>query len=128
MDVDEQFPISMGKIDYALNQDPSPKSKPVLATVKGVGGGKTRFCEESRQALNARDDTLAIGITFNNLTPYSTEVEMFIADNDFLKLNMMLSVMSRIAMVVYEKPFDEVRDMVRGSINQLPHEKLRDPL
>ena len=40
------------RITNALNKAPNARSKPLVATVMGSGGGKTRLLEECRRSLN----------------------------------------------------------------------------
>ena len=50
----------------AAEIEPSTRRKPVCATVRGQGGGKTRALEEIRRAiLCTRPNVLPIAITFN---------------------------------------------------------------
>ena len=55
------------KVLTAAEIEPSTRRKPVCATVRGQGGGKTRALEEIRRAiLCTRPNVLPIAITFNH--------------------------------------------------------------
>jgi len=45
---------------------PGPRRKPLLATVRGQGGGKTRALEEIRWSLLEKQGVLPLAITFNS--------------------------------------------------------------
>jgi hypothetical protein len=119
------FPRTIAEINDVLKIDPDARMKPLLATVKGSGGGKTRLLEETRRALNKREDTLAIGVTFNSNTTYSVG-ENRISETDTLPLHFdaVLSVMTRIVAVLYQEPFDDVINAFSESAHNLDRKKL----
>ena len=87
--------------------DPCPRFKSFLATVRGMGGGKTRALEEIWWSLLGRPGVLPLAITFN--------CTMEISGDDFrwsanARVCYALSVVSRLASVLYGLP---MRDVVR---------------
>ena len=94
-------------LDEVLKQEPDSRSKDLIATVRGSGGGKTRMLEELRRATNRRNDAVAIGVTFNNNTLYDKVEEDFIKD-ERRGLNIILSIICRICCVVYNDPKKEI--------------------
>ena len=96
---EEYLDDAMEIVKENLKEPPGTRSKPVIMTVGGTGGGKTRTFEEIRRKVNEDDGLLAIAITFNNLTPYAADTESFTKDGG---LYILLSIMCRIVAVVYE--------------------------
>ena len=103
----EFLDAAIESLDEVLKQEPDNRSKDLIATVRGSGGGKTRMLEELRRATNDRDDAVAIGVTFNNNTGYDRIEEEYIND-DKKGLNIILSIICRICCVVYDDPVKEI--------------------
>jgi hypothetical protein len=112
IDSEGTFAETIEDINDVLRTSPDPRKKPLLATVKGSGGGKTRLFEEIRRNLNKLNDTIAIGVTFNSGTPYSLEENNINPDEPLpVDIDATLSVMTRIAAVVYKEPWREIKDV-----------------
>jgi hypothetical protein len=56
----------------ALPED--SRSKPVIAIVRGMGGGKTRALETLRRLMLCRDGVLPLAITFNTNTKLDNDL------------------------------------------------------
>ena len=56
---------NVNKVIEAVDSRPSGRTKPVVVTIRGTGGGKTRLLEELRHHLNVDTNTLVVAITFN---------------------------------------------------------------
>lgn len=106
-------------LSEALVKAPSTRLKPLVVTVRGVGGGKTRLFEELRFLQNDRQDTVALSITFNNKMDYCKTTELFVTDRDYVELNFMLSILLRIATTVYDVSISQLRIYVRQAIYNL---------
>lgn len=53
-------------LESALQSPPDNREKPLVVTIRGTGGGKTRLFEELRRHLNEGDNEgVALSITFN---------------------------------------------------------------
>jgi len=114
---------SVFKIKEILKTKPGPRKKPVAYTVKGVGGGKTRLFEETRRTLNKESrNNVVIAITFNSNSAYSIKSEEFIPHSKYASLNIILSVICRIATVVYDNDFVTVSGVVMKNINSLNYD------
>lgn len=79
---------------------PGERSKPLLATVRGVGGGKTRCLEEVRRDLLLKDGCLPIGITFNLRTCGTKDVNFWCYDRES-ELAAALSIVVRMLYAVF---------------------------
>lgn len=88
---------AMEKIRETLKMKPNPRFKPVLATLRGVGGGKTRFLEEIQSRLNLPED-LPIAITFNGFTEF--DIMDFSIFRDKRKI-FALNILARVAAAIY---------------------------
>ena len=83
--------------------EPDPRFKQLFATVRGMGGGKTRALEEIRRELYFRDGVLALAITFNS--DWEARRLGFDSWNNFNVTPAVfysLSVISRMASMFYE--------------------------
>jgi hypothetical protein len=101
---DEFLQKAISTIDYSLAKSPCPRSKPLLATMRGVGGGKTRFFEEIGKHLRTRPETLTISVTFNGITNWKPDE--IIHSND-PELVFALGIIARSASAFYRIPFTE---------------------
>ena len=108
----ESLKANVKNITYALNKKPNSRSKPLLATVMGSGGGKTRLLEECRRILNEKNNTLVISVTFNNDIAYSWKDENFFDDDKFIPFNMLMSVLIRVMNVALPEDFDNIQKRV----------------
>eukprot|EP01041_Mallomonas_annulata_P000300 gene300-537_t len=97
---------------------PDPRDKPFYATVKGMGGGKTRVFEDIRRELLLEDGVLPIAITFNSHWSTCNYLDNW---NDIVGKNLVsafaLSVVSRMACMFYDI---KIRDMVNRIKRSLP--------
>ena len=101
---------------------PAERTKPVGAIVKGMGGGKTRAFEEIRRRLMVREKVLVIGITFNIEWSYNLEFDNWIeVASKKPSLSYALSVISRMASILFEKDFREIVNLMREQIDSLPN-------
>ena len=100
----EYLDAALKSLDEVLKQEPDNRSKDLIATVRGSGGGKTRMLEELRRATNDREDAVAIGVTFNNNTGYDTKREKFV-NAEGTGVNIMC--VGRICCVIYHDPVKE---------------------
>ena len=100
---------------------PVERTKPVCAIVKGMGGGKTRAFEEIRSRLMVREKVLVIGITFNIEWSYENCLDDWskVATKD-PKLSCVISVISRMAYVLFDKSFRETVALIKKKIDSLP--------
>jgi hypothetical protein len=59
-------------------RDPDPRSKPLVAVLRGAGGGKTRTTVDLWLDLNSQPNVLAVAITFNhNWTVNAKEISHY---------------------------------------------------
>ena len=112
---------ALKSLDEVLKQEPDNRSKNLIATVRGSGGGKTRMLEELRRATNRRNDAVAIGLTFNNNTGYDKIEERGLnikgyVNDDKIGLNIILSIICRICCVFYHDP---VKGVLKQSATDL---------
>lgn len=110
---------SARQVEDALQSDADSRSKPLIVTVRGTGGGKTRLFEELRLRENLKQGTVALSITFNNKMEYEAAGEIFINDPDFVELNMVLSVLLRVTATAYAVSLSELRMYARKEIGYL---------
>eukprot|EP01041_Mallomonas_annulata_P004014 gene4014-7994_t len=82
---------------------PGPRLKPFHATVKGMGGGKTRGLEEIRRELLLEEGVLSIAITFNSHWEVCDQFDNWrdIVGNDDVA-SYALSMVSRMASMFYD--------------------------
>jgi hypothetical protein len=88
----------------------------IILRVRGIGGGKTRLCEEVRRSVNIETSSIAVAITFNNNTSYIKNQEMYIKDPLFFSLNIMLSIIRRTVRVVHSV---DIHSIIRRNIGSL---------
>lgn len=84
-------------INETFNASPSPRTKPLLATLRGIGGGKTRFLEEIRNYYQSDSSTLSIAITFNSNSEFDIEEESLfpgLKPNQLIVLSVITGVIS----------------------------------
>jgi hypothetical protein len=102
---------AMDVLSDVLCQESGPRTKDVIITVRGSGGGKTRMLEEIRRKVNERYDGVAIAVTFNNLTDYDMIKEKFIINHDHHEvcgeMNIILSIICRLCCIIYGYSFEE---------------------
>ena len=90
----------------AAEMEPSTRRKPVCATVRGQGGGKTRALEEIRRAiLCTRPNVLPIAITFNHKSDCSFDSWGAV---ETPQLYYALSLVARMASSFYDIDFKDV--------------------
>jgi hypothetical protein len=99
---EEYIDEAIEQVRTNLMEPPSTREKAVLATIRGVCGGKTRFLEEIKSKLNTEDETLALTIKFNS---YSTFDNIIIRDHDVdPSMTFAVEVIARVAAVFYRRP------------------------
>jgi len=118
----EYLDAALKSLNEVLKQEPDNRSKDLIATVRGSDGGKTRMLEELRRATNNREDTVAIGVTFNNNTGYDKKREKFVIAESS-GVNIMLSIICRICCVIYHDP---VKEIIKQSAKELHPELFQD--
>lgn len=84
----------------SLNATPDERCKPLIVITKGKGGGKTRIIEEIKNIMNAKDDCLAIAVTFNHLTEINPSIDIFRGEDPMLSFA--LSIITRTISSVYK--------------------------
>eukprot|EP00971_Amphidinium_carterae_P338616 6476027-Amphidinium_carterae.1 len=94
-----------------MAERPSPRTKEVLATLRGVGGGKTRALEEMRWEL-LDTDAVPLAITYNSGMPF-LDVELTTWSKDY-RINYALGVVARLASVLYGRDLAEMRGLLRA--------------
>ena len=87
--------------------------------VRGTGGGKTRLLEEIRRRLNNEKDTVAIAITFNAHSEYPHSGEIYVEGPEYWSMNIMLAMLTRIAVVVYGGESIKMIRIIRDNIHEL---------
>ena len=98
-------------IDGALVSPLSHRIKPIFGVMRGMGGGKTRALEEIRRKLLQNEDTLPLAITFNgfwHVTVDKWERKLDPKHPHAPELYLALSILSRMASMLYNKPFDDI--------------------
>eukprot|EP01035_Chromulina_nebulosa_P035262 gene35262-47390_t len=95
---------------------PDYRFKPLLAIVRGVGGGKSRCIEELKLSLNKKEDVLALAITFNHKTPFNLLYEIW--DTENVLLFSALSYISRIASSFYDEEFTDILKRMRQTFSK----------
>lgn len=99
---------------------PDPRStKPLLAAVRGSGGGKTRLVEELRLALLRREerDVLPLAVTFN-ASMELTEKEREAVPGARAEVQYALAVVKRLLCVFYGVPLLDLQLVLPGAENQ----------
>jgi len=97
---------------------PGSRRKPVLAVLRGMGGGKTRMLSELRNNLMVlHKDTVTIAITFNNNTTiYGKEIrQKYSAD-----VNFAIAIMARMIVAVFNLDLFTVLSHIEKSLMHLP--------
>lgn len=97
----------------ALNATPDERSKPLIAVTKGKGGGKTRIIEEIKNSMNAKDDCLAVAVTFNHLTEINPSIDIFRGEDPMLSFA--LSIITRTISSVYKISHRSASKLLKGS-------------
>ncbi len=97
----------------------SDKSKPLLASVRGVGGGKTRAVEEIRHVLETDPTLLCLAVTFNCNLEICQEERDFWENFPSIKDQYSFSIVSRMAAVLFDISLPDVCDRFRGQIQPL---------
>jgi len=99
---------------------PSPKMKPLVATMRGTGGGKSRLLEESKRFINAKiPNSYAIAITFNHHCPIKCEELSYLQS---MEDNFIIALIFRIASAHYNVPFTAIFKQMESKKSQ--YEKL----
>lgn len=106
-------------INEAAVISPNPRSKPLVVTVRGTGGGKTRLLEELRLNVNKATDNVALSITFNNRMPYDVKSEIFIEDANMLRVNIVLSILLRFAATAYDISYGNLIMYIKDQIGNM---------
>eukprot|EP00457_Paulinella_chromatophora_P003010 gb/GEZN01003015.1/.p1 GENE.gb/GEZN01003015.1/~~gb/GEZN01003015.1/.p1 ORF type:complete len:689 (+),score=86.12 gb/GEZN01003015.1/:102-2168(+) len=89
---------------------PDIRWKPFLATVRGMGGGKTRALEEIRFELLGRPGVLPLAFTFNTTMDFDPAEFMWSSEP---RVCYALSVVARLAAVFYGLPMPSVRKLLK---------------
>ena len=106
-------------IESALENFPDTRSKALVGTVMGSGGGKTRLLEECRRCINKNCDYVVLTITFNKFAKYYRDEEQFIEGQKFLPFNMLMSVLVRVYAVVFDMAASDVKYNVKCLMGNL---------
>eukprot|EP00299_Pterocystis_sp_00344_P005665 c1729_g1_i1.p1 GENE.c1729_g1_i1~~c1729_g1_i1.p1 ORF type:complete len:660 (+),score=47.26 c1729_g1_i1:33-2012(+) len=97
--------------------DASDRDKPLFATIRGVGGGKTRCIEEIREHLHTVAGVLPLAITFN------IHWNLNYAEIDFWKncglSGYAMAVVARMASVLYGLPLSDICFLLSNKIETL---------
>ena len=105
----------------ALPED--SRGKPVIAIVRGMGGGKTRALESVRRLMLRRDGVLPLAITFNNNTHLDNDLWLEAAiktgSDDAIRSAYAVSLAARMASAVFGVEYDAVAAHVRSSLPPL---------
>eukprot|EP00961_Rhodomonas_salina_P198317 2675601-Rhodomonas_salina.1 len=75
----------VAKVMFFTAQKASPRNKPVLAVVRGTGGGKTRALEELRFGLLRQRGLLALAYTYNSGMEISADDSAWAEDSSLSK-------------------------------------------
>ncbi len=111
--------------EYAM-MNPSPRRKPLLVCVRGMGSGKTRLFEELRREMYLDPNVLPIAITFNCKTAYENrEVEFESRNEQDNKMRAVqsasISIITRMASVFYGLDLNKVQALVNDQIDALKY-------
>jgi hypothetical protein len=112
------FQECLTTLEVALAREPDTREKPLVATVRGTGGGKTRLLEEIRLAKNKERNCVVLSITFNNKTLLPFGGESFTST---VELNVVLSMLARITATTYDLPLEEIIQLIESNIGTLDH-------
>ena len=103
----------------AAEIEPSTRRKPVCATVRGQGGGKTRALEEIRRAiLCTRPNVLPIAITFNKDS--NSDIDSWGAV-ETPQLFYALSLVARMASSFYDIDFCDLSNTMNDHLPNILH-------
>ena len=106
-------------VENALLQTPSSRWKPVVCTVRGTGGGKTRALEELRIALNKRNGCVAVAVTFNKNTMLHIDETSGNKERALVK-----AVISRLASTLYSIELTDCIPILNGVPIEIKTEQL----
>jgi len=122
--MNDKFATAKAKVMAALSIVASARRKPLLATVRGPGMGKTRFLEELRFCLlndkDTAEETAVLGFTFNGANPIepmerelpSEQISPKVATDLQLRVAISITLIRRLAAALYSDgprlPFAEV--------------------
>ena len=111
----------MDKIHSVKQMPIDPRGKPMLVTVRGTGGGKSRLFEEIRRKLLLQKDIFTMAITFNGFTSYdAVEFEPHgLTDTDKANRSAALSILCRMMGVFYGMRLNKAVEVVQDSISSL---------
>lgn len=96
---------------------PGYRTKPLLVTVRGTGGGKTRLLEEIRRDLQRNHSVLPIAITFNGYTDFDN-IEFHVPS---AAVSATLSIIARMASAFYDQSFRSVKDAMSEALPRRQH-------
>jgi hypothetical protein len=104
--------------------EPDARLKPLHATMRGMGGGKTRTLEEIRRCLFQQKSVFPIAITFNShWIPGYNGVGNVIHDKCFGVDDPIffyeLAIVSRMASMFFEKDLGEIQSRLRSQLHLL---------
>lgn len=122
----DHLEVCLETVKKVLMIPPSTRLKPLVVTVRGMGGGKTRLLEELRAATNLAPNTLALSITFNNKMSYSAQDEQFFIGSHMLRVNILLSILLRFAATVYDVSYSDFRIHMNTEVMNLDASMLKD--
>lgn len=106
---------TVGTVMKVVNEPCSQRLKPLLVTVRGTGGGKSRLFEELRRSLYNNKTILPIGITFNSK---ATMINIEFAC-DTSTQSAALSVITRMASVFFGVNFGDMLMVVQSQLKFL---------
>ena len=104
-------------LELAIQKPPNCRSKPVMLTVRGQGGGKTRALEEVRRLMikqMAIKRILVLGITFGNNTEFEVKEEYKELPDYSPELCMAYSILVRMCFALFDYSFEDCKDFVRN--------------
>jgi len=110
LDWAQRIEVSAARSDKVYGRE-----KPVFATVRGSGGGKTRAFTEIRRELLRRENTLVMMITFNSDWDAS-EVKDVWPGVTYPDVSYALSVVSRMAAMFFNQNLDDVYSLIEPSL------------
>ena len=128
--VDFNVPEAVKVIDNAIEiPAENVRDKPLVATTRGSGSGKSRAIEELRlhYLLNS-SDTLAIAVTFNSKWDFdSTELQPFIEMFTNTKLSIAMSIVARMLSMLYEDlDLEDARVLIITVITSIINDKWKE--
>lgn len=117
--IDFDLENSLDLIQAVCEEPSHPRSKPVIATVRGIGGGKTRCFEEIRRSLLIDDEVLPIAITFNCNSEINLSLERWY-EGDNESLNFALSIIARMFYAIYGLAFGSFIELLKLMKTHIP--------